>query len=524
MCTGISCCTGRAASAWTKRSFASLFTVPFGGCCMAWSRKLRAFALFSAVVLTAAGYFVSSGLEPVWWLVWVAPLPLLLVAPVVRGWEALGAAWIARSAAMLVFWQYWRGIMLPLWLSVAMVALAGACFALAVMAYRSFAVKGYAWLAALAFPVVSVAEEYLLSLWQGTFGNTGYTQLKNLPVLQLAAISGLWGIGFAVTLFGAVVAAVVHAAPRQRARLGIAFAAFYVCVFSFGELRLHKTPDALHSVVVGLVESHAGADMFPRDARSMMDLLQRYAGQAQVLADRGAQIVVLPEMTGLVVDPGMTNGLLKDQLLSPAADGVFEEAARRAHVQILLGVEHATERGSFNEGRLYSAAGTIETVYRKHHLVPVLEGRTSPGDGISVLSQPAGEIGIEICRDMDYPELARRYGHRQVGLILAPAWDQGVDALWHGHMSLMRAVEDGFTLVRDAKVGFLTASDDRGRILAEESAVGGNALHTMLVSVPVRHDATVYQAWGDWFAWVDLAGVMVLGWVGLREWGIGNRE
>ena len=73
-------------------------------------------------------------------------------------------------------------------------------------------------------------------------------------------------------------------------------------------------------------------------------------------------------------------------------------------------------------------------------------------------------------------------------------------------MSLMRAVEDGFTVVRDAKVGFLTASDDRGRILAEQSTVGSSTFTTMLVTVPVRHDATLDQRWGDRFGWLDLAG------------------
>jgi len=449
----------------------------------------------------------------------------LLIAPVVRGWQAFAAAWIARSLAMLVFWHYWQGIMFPLSLSVAMVALAGMFFAIAVIPYRSFLLRGNPWMAALAFPMVAVAEEYLLSLSQGTFGNIGYTQLKNLPVLQLAAISGLWGIGFTVTLFGAALAVLFHAAPRRRFWLAGTFASYYICVFSYGELRLHRTPDAAHSIVVGLVETHAGADMFPGDAQSMIALLRRYADQARALAGSGAQIVVLPEMTGLVVDPGLRISQLNNQLLSSEADRVFLDTAREAHIQILLGVEHVTGSGAFNEGRLYSASGTIETVYRKHHLVPVIEGRTTPGKDISALPQPQGIIGIEICRDMDYPELARRYAHRGVGLILAPAWDQGVDALWHGHMSLMRAVEDGFTLVRDAKVGFLTASDDRGRILAEESTVGSGTFNTMIVTVPVRHDPTLYQFWGDWFAWLDLGGTIVLasvliaqGWTRIGIW------
>ncbi|HEV2133407.1 MAG TPA: hypothetical protein VGR47_04025 [Terracidiphilus sp.] len=103
--------------------------------------------------------------------------------------------------------------------------------------------------------------------------------------------------------------------------------------------------------------------------------------------------------------------------------------------------------------------------------------------------------------------MARRYAQQQVGLVLVPAWDQGigVDADWHGHLSLMRGVEDGFTMVRDAKAGFLTASDDRGRIIAEEPTRSDGAMTALLVAVPLRHDSTLYQKWGDWFAWLDLA-------------------
>ena len=74
----------------------------------------------------------------------------------------------------------------------------------------------------------------------------------------------------------------------------------------------------------------------------------------------------------------------------------------------------------------------------------------------------------------------------------------------------MRGVESGFAMVRDAKVGLLTASDDRGRILAEEATHSDGTLVTMLATVPVRHDSTLYQVWGDWFAWFDLAGLAAL--------------
>lgn len=459
----------------------------------------RALVVLCAVLLTAAAYFVSSGLHREWWPVWLAPLPVLLLAPRLRAWQAFAVALIARALAALNFWHYLRDVVqFPLWLSLATILVPAACFALAVVLYRGLLRKGNPWLAMLAFPVVMVAAEYLFSLSQGTFINTGYTQLRNLPILQLAAITGLWGISFTVNLFSAGLAALVFAPPMPRLRMAVALAVYYGCVLSYGAMRLHNTPPTSKSVLVGLVETHTGDKIFPPDAKSSIALVQEYASQVQPLAARGAQFVVFPEMSVLVPHSAMSQ-----------VDALFERTARAANVQILLGILHVTDHAAYNEGRLYSATGEIETVYRKHHLVPTWESRSTPGTGISVLSQPAGKIGIEICRDMDYPELARRYAKQQVGLVLVPAWDQGVavDAFWHGHLSLMRGVENGFTMVRDAKNGLLTASDDRGRILEEVSTRSDGSLVTMLATVPVRHDSTLYQKWGDWFAWVDLAGL-----------------
>ncbi len=370
----------------------------------------------------------------------------------------------------------------------------------------------------LSFPLIAVAGEYLVSLSQGTFLNVGYTQLDNLPILQLAAITGIWGIGFSVNLLPAGLAALVYSPAKPRLRMAGALAVICVCVLFYGVMRLYTTPKASDSVLVGLVETHAGGNIFPPDAQSTMVLMQEYAAQVRPLAARGAQFVMFPEMSALVPDS-----------LLPKLDALMKQTARAAGVQILLGVIHVTEHAGYNEGRLYSATGEIESVYRKHHTVPTWEARTTPGTEISVLACPrpgkesggsdpapaaqaADKVGIEICRDMDYPELSRRYAEQQVGLVLVPAWDQGldVDAAWHGHLSLMRGVESGFTMVRDAKAGLLTASDDRGRILAEEAMHSDGSLVTMLVSVPVRHDATLYAKWGDWFAWADLAGCAAL--------------
>ena len=48
--------------------------------------------------------------------------------------------------------------------------------------------------------------------------------------------------------------------------------------------------------------------------------------------------------------------------------------------------------------------------------------------------------------------------------MLVPAWDFNLDRAWHGHIAVMRGVEDGFSVSRAAKDGFLTVSNNRGTI------------------------------------------------------------
>jgi len=470
--------------------------------------RLTSLAL-AATLLSGAAFYFGAGLHPHWWLTWVAALPVLLLAPSLAwGWTLL-VAFAANALGALSFWYYLRQILhFPIPAIAVDLFVPSAVMALAVLFFRAFFRRGQVWLAVLAFPSLVVAFEYLTELATGTFGNTAYTQLNNLPALQLAAVTGMSGIGFVVLLFASAAAAAILSHGAIRRKLAITLAAVLICVYGYGAWRLSSTP-AAQRVVVGLVSTQFRANIFPSADAQKMELLKGYAAQASALAARGAKIVVLPEMT-MQLSPS----------LSEDANQLFEQTARESGAQVLLGVLNQTPSGTFNEARLYLPSGTIGAVYRKLHLVPVAEARTTPVKDYSVLDEPAGTTGIAICRDMDYPDPARTYGEDSVGLLLVPAWDFDVDRWSHGHMALMRGVEYGYSIVRSAKVGFLTVSDDRGRVLAEASTTPQAPFTTLLAAVPVRHDWTLYRALGDWFAWLNLALLCVLGVLAI----LGRRE
>ena len=87
--------------------------------------------------------------------------------------------------------------------------------------------------------------------------------------------------------------------------------------------------------------------------------------------------------------------------------------------------------------------------------------------------------------------------------MLVPAWDFNVDRWAHGHLSIMRGVESGFSIARAAKQGYLTVTDNRGRVLAEARS-DSSAFATLVAEVPVAHDTTIYLRLGDWFGWLAI--------------------
>jgi apolipoprotein N-acyltransferase len=236
--------------------------------------------------------------------------------------------------------------------------------------------------------------------------------------------------------------------------------------------------------------------VFAEDRAEMQRLMQSYAGEAETLARQGAKIVVMPEKTGLLLD--------RD---AKTVDPVLQGVADRTGATLVVGVLHVVASDSFNEARIYRPLAPIET-YHKQHMLPPFESDLKPGTSLTMVSVEAAPIGVAICKDMDFVHPALDYGRAGIDLLLDPAWDFNIDRTWHGHIAIMRGVEGGYAIAHAAKDGFLTVTDDRGRILGEVRTDRGR-FASLLVDVPLRHDRTVFDRYGTWFPW--LAGLLLLG-------------
>lgn len=462
-----------------------------------------------AVASTAVLVWFGNGLEPWWPLLWFAPLPVMMFAAR-HSWRSAAlvafAAWLLGG---LNFWHYLRMLDLPVMLWFVLFGVQAVIFALAVLLFRSLLLRGAVWSALLAPPATWVTFEFVRNLFwaHGTGSALAYSQLKFLPFLQVASVAGPWGMSFLLLLFPSALAVAWQSrstAPRQAARVFCVGVGIVALTLIFGTIRLTRQIPGPR-VKVGLVASDE-AENIDR-AGDIERLFRGYAGQAEKLIAQGAQAVVLPEKIGVVTDSNIS-----------VTNRIFQSLADKTGAVIVVGVVRVSPPFKYNRALIYSA-GAAPRTYDKHHMLPPFENNLKPGTTLTIMPEHGETWGVAICKDMDFTPLLRQYGEASAGLMLVPAWDFEIDRSWHGHMAVMRGVEDGFSVVRAANQGYLTVSDNRGRILAETRSDSA-PFATLLADVPTAHENTVYLLLGDWFGWLSvamLACILVVGFRGKRE-------
>jgi apolipoprotein N-acyltransferase len=440
------------------------------------------FALLATAITAVLVYF-GTGLFPRWPLMWLAPIPVLLFASRSSWWAAALVAFCAWLLGGLNLLHYFNSpLHLPPAVQAIIFTVPSLLFAISVLLFRWLVRRESWWSAALGFPAAWVSFEYVANLMSphGTSGNLSYSQLNFLPFLQLASLTGPWGMSFLLMLFAAALVASIEArgsSPRQAWRILGASWGVIVLVLIFGGVRLSS--------------SQAGNADVAAPGPDADRLLHAYGTEVEALASRGAQVIVLPEKLAVVLAPD-----------SGKTDSFFQSLADKTEAKLIVGMVYVEGATKYNRSRVYTPHAPVES-YDKHHMLPPFESNLKPGTSILTMSKPSGTWGVAICKDMDFTPLSRQYGNAGVGLMLVPAWDFVLDRASHGHIAVMRGVEDGFSIARAAKQGFLTVSDDRGRILAETRS-NSAPLATLVADVPAGHEKTIYSRLGDWFACVAL--------------------
>lgn len=455
--------------------------------------------LWQIAAALAAGlplYWVL-GPQPLGWLAWWAPLPVLWLA--LRS-SRRDAAWMTFLAAMLGLSSnvaYFR-LLMPLPAVLAVILLKALLWLLVVLATRRLVLRYRSGWTVLAYPVLWVAIDTLMAalLPDGNWGSLAYSQADNVAILQLAALAGVPGLLFLLCLLPSALALLL-AGGRAYAPAAGATALLLVVAWTGGAWRVQGAPES-GGPLAGLVaiDDFIGPATPPARAQAIWD---QYARHVVQLAGQGARLVLLPE---------------KIAVLTPAqADAVgqrFQALARSAGVWITVGIGVHDATGRRNLAWLFSPDGAAPVSYQKHHLAPP-ERDFLAASAYAVQPVAGQAMGLAICKDMHFAPLGQAYGAAGAQTMLVPAWDFQFDAWMGARMTVVRGVENGYAVLRAAREGVLTVSDAYGRVLAERasSSMPGS---TLLAPLPAHPSVSTWAGWlGPLFGWLCVAlGVILL--------------
>jgi len=435
------------------------------------------------VLASGAAYVLAFPAPDLGVLAWVTLVPLLLAARHRSPRRAfrLGFLWGIIAYGGVLWWLTTFG--LAVWALTAMlVAVAPALAVLAINWVERD--HGGPWIPVW-IALVWTAMEFLRS--QGPLGFPwallGATQHRALPVIQIAAVTGIYG----VTCLVALVNGVLYALITQRGRLlpVCATALLLVSILLSGATALRgpvRTTFTAAAVQPNFSTRPQVGSATP--ARDFVDL-QRFTAEA---AGRGAVLVVWPE-TASPVDLLGARGVL----------GTIGSLAQRHHVSVIA---TSLEGGHTNSAFAIAPSGSLVGRYDKVRLVPFAEQGEQPGLATTLLPAPQARIGVAICFESIFPGLARqsvRQGAELLAILTNDAWfDGGTAPAQHAAFAPFRAIEEGRYLIRAANQGVSAIFDPHGRLLGQLS-LGERGVVTARVA-PLD-GLTVYARVGDTFGW-----------------------
>jgi apolipoprotein N-acyltransferase len=447
---------------------------------------------------------------------WLFGVFLLRYTRTRRPLAGFGGVW-AASAVAAVFWLYESG--LPVFGPVLLL-----CLALSTTLSLPFLVDRLLTprlatspvLATLVFPLARVLAEYVsatISPAGGIFGSLAATQHANLPLLQVAAITGGYGVSFLVAWLASVGNGVWQDRSTWR-RTVAAFGVTLAIVLAGGGARLlFSAPDGPTVRVAGvspsaavLAQRNAVLADFPTlkelAAADPARLRPAFAAVADDLfaasereARAGARIVAWPE-TGA--------GTLADD--APALTRRAAALAREQRVYLVMGIGVITRTEPYlrNQSVLVDPDGNVAWTYDKAHPIPGME-TLIPGDGrVPVADTAYGRLASVICFDLDFPRLARQAGHKDVDIMLVPSNDWREFGRVHTEKATVRAIENGYSVVRPDTNGLSRVIDYQGRALASADFFAEDR-QVVVADLPISGARTVYASVGDLFAWACAA-------------------
>jgi apolipoprotein N-acyltransferase len=487
------------------------------------SFSIPAYAVLSGLLLFLSFPKFGNGI-----LAWVALISLFHALRNAKPKEAFRTGFLAGLIAHvgILYWisnvvvQYGY---LPFYMGIAAMLLLAAYLSL----YTAMFAAGIVFLRArghdlyLAAPLLWTTLEYLRShlLTGFPWENLAYSQYLFGNIIQIADITGIYGISFVIVLSNAVLynilMAILHGRRSPVVEIATACSVLLL-LYGYGHFRTAYIQESLKkasSIEVALIQGNI-------DQNIKWD--ERY--QSQTLDVYGSlSLRSIPAPGGLIVWPE-TAAPFHFERPGPLQETLLHLTRISGRTLLFGSPSYEEENGKIsfiNSAYLLRPDGVVSGRYDKVHLVPYGEyvplrqffpfiGKLvagvadfRPGRGFDPLFSDGHRFGVMICYEGIFPEIARNYKRNRADLLVNitnDAWFGKTSAPYqHLSMTVFRAVENRLYLVRAANTGVSAVIDPTGMILSRTDLFERTVLRD---SVKFIDEKTFYAAYGDLFVYL----------------------
>ncbi|MEA1928489.1 MAG: apolipoprotein N-acyltransferase [Candidatus Auribacterota bacterium] len=485
-------------------------------------------ALLSGILITLP--FLNFSLAP---LAWVALIPLILVCSGRRVREGVllgflagiifgygGVFWLARVTAggyavlggyLALYLALWGG-----WIS-----------------WIDSRKPGWVWWAA---PVGWVALEYLRTyLFSGFPWNLlGISQVRIIPLIQISAITGVYGVSFLLVLVNAVLAYLwlsFHHGSKRRRWISIVVVIGIISGTLIYGFRVPEKKElnssGEESLAVTLIQGGILQELKWKPSLAAANF-KIYLELSREALESGSDLVIWPESAlPYYIDR------------HKSIQRTLSRLATKGDSCLLIGGDYrplSPPGGIYNSAYFFTPGETGWERYDKTHLVPFgeytplkrflpfissvvpWEEDFSAGEDIILFNLPRSAIsgsrvcrlGTLICFEDIFPGLVRDMVLQGAGLLVNitnDAWyGRTIAPYQHAYASIFRAIENRIYLARSTNTGYSCIIDPYGNVVGE--VVDDETGETLFISdwttinIPYHRPGSFYTRRGDLFIWI----------------------
>jgi apolipoprotein N-acyltransferase len=368
-------------------------------------------------------------------------------------------------------------------------------------------------------PCVWVVLEFLRGYLFTGFGWAllGYSQYKNLNIIQIADIGGPYIISFIIVMINFLLYAILVKDIKKNVKfcLGLVSVPILLIFSAYGLFRLNNDFLEGKPISVSIIQGNIAQELKWREEVRTY-ILERYLGLTRLASQDNPQFIIWPESS--------VPFLLKED--EPLFNDIID-LVRKIKVPLLVGAITAKNAVVYNSAILISSRGIIKEQYEKLHLVPFGEyipfkkifgfaqglasipiGDFTAGRNYKVFSLDNSNVrfSVLICFEDVFPQLSRAFVNKGANLLVNitnDAWFKETSAPYqHLQASVFRAIENRRFLIRAANTGVSCFISPYGRVVGRIANAQGNDIFVKGYKtryIRINDTKTLYTRFGDIF-------------------------